>query len=169
MMLICALLLASRGIDKSTFAKNLRSGIELSIIEREVSQKPDDADLQATYGGFLYENGRYSEAESVLRAGLALAPHNATILNNLAWLHATSPAPYHNPPEALKLAVEAASIDPQPFILDTLAEAYYVNGRYEDALDTIDEALSKNPEDLDHYLKQREKFEKALKGGMQRS
>ena len=36
-------------------------------------------------------------------------------------------------------------------------------------LSAIDEALSRNPEDRKHYLEQREKFEKALKGGIQRS
>jgi Zn-dependent protease with chaperone function len=167
--IVLALFIITLGADKSTFANNLRTQIELSTIEQEISRQPENADLQAVYGGFLYGKGRYSEAESVLRAGLAHAPHNATMLNNLAWLYATSPAPYHNPPEALKLAVRAAALDPEPFILDTLAEAYYVNGRYDDALAAIDDAIAKNPEDPDHYLKQREKFEKALKGGMQRS
>jgi Zn-dependent protease with chaperone function len=167
--LVSALFFLSFGADKSTLAKNWRSEIALSSVEREISQQPENAELQAMYGGLLYEGARYSEAESVLRAALALDPDNASVLNNLAWLYATAPVPYHNPPEALKLAVKAASLSPEPFILDTLAEAYYINGRYEDALSAIDEALSKGPQDQSHYMEQREKFEKALKGGLQRS
>jgi len=60
-------------------------------------------------------------------------------------------------------------LSPEPDILDTLAEAYYINGRYADALSTIDEAISKGGPQQSHFLKQREKFEKTLKGEIRSS
>ena len=53
---------------------------------------------------------------------------------------------------------------PAPHILDTLAEAYYINGHYEDALAAIDEAIARDGPERDHFLKQREKFQRALRG-----
>jgi tetratricopeptide (TPR) repeat protein len=167
--IISVLFLVSFEADKSSLARKLQNEISISSVEREIPLQPENPELQATYGGLLSEKGHYSEAESVLRAGITLAPDNASLLNNLAWLYATAPAPYYNPPEALALAKKAASFSSEPFVLDTLAEAYYVNGRYEDALSAIDMALSQNPQDGKHYLEQREKFEKALKGGVRRS
>jgi Flp pilus assembly protein TadD len=57
----------------------------------------------------------------------------------------------------------AAAMQPDPTILDTLAEAYYVNGQAEKALDTIRRALLESPKDADHFVRQREKFEAAVK------
>lgn len=145
--------------------KQWRAGLQLNVIERGLLQKPRDTELLAAYGGALMESGRTGEAESALRRALALAPGNALILNNLAWLYATSPPPFLNPEAALRLALRAAEIDPDPTILDTLAESQYVNGRYKEALDTIEEALRKNPDNPSYFLKQKERFEKALSGG----
>jgi Flp pilus assembly protein TadD len=110
------------------------------------------------------ELGRFENAESVLKKAYELAPQDATVLNNLAWFYATAPSPYTDPPTALKLAREAATLDPEPHILDTLAEAYYANRRYEDALDAIRKALSRQPKNREYFLEQMRKFEKALAG-----
>lgn len=56
---------------------------------------------------------------------------------------------------------------PEAFILDTLAEAYYANGLYREALETIDQALRTGPDPVEHYMRQREKFEQALGRGRQ--
>ncbi|MFZ2447267.1 MAG: M48 family metalloprotease [Syntrophobacteraceae bacterium] len=160
----CVLFTAGMGANNSSVAGNWRSEIQLGMLEREISQRPGDAELQGAYGGLLYERGRYSEAESVLNAALGIDPNNAAILNNLAWLYATTPDPYRNPSEALELAIRAVEIKPAPHILDTLAEAYYVNGRYEDALAAINEAIKQGGPERDHFLKQREKFRRALRG-----
>jgi hypothetical protein len=53
--------------------------------------------------------------------------------------------------------------------LDTLAEAYYINGRYADALSTIKKAISEDGPQQSHFLKQKEKFEKALRGEIRSS
>jgi len=158
------LLFAGVGTDRSALAKGWRTEIQLGILEREIAKNPEDVELQAVYGGVLFETARYSEAESVLSAALTLDPNNATLLNNLAWLYATTPEPFRNPSEALALAYRAAELKPEPHVLDTLAEALYINGRYEEALAAINAAIAKGGRDRDHFLKQREKFERALRG-----
>jgi len=64
----------------------------------------------------------------------------------------------------LDLALRAASRDQAPYILDTLAEAYYVNGLPEQALATIRQALLKEPKNRAYFMSQQEKFEAALQG-----
>lgn len=64
-------------------------------------------------------------------------PGAPEIYNNLAWLYATATDPaFRDPPRALAFARRAYALDQgeSPFILDTLAEAYFVNGAYERAL-----------------------------------
>ncbi len=141
---------------------------QLKMIEREVERKPFDAELHGLYGGLLLELDRRREAEAAMQRALELAPDNATILNNLAWLYATSPPPHHNPPEALKLALRAASLDTQPHVLDTLAEAYFANEQYENAVEAIERALGKDPPNKKYYIEQKQKFEGALQGSVHR-
>ncbi len=143
---------------------NLRSEVQLRILEQEISQEPGNPEYLAAYGGLLYEKGRFSEAESVLRAALMQDSENPSVLNNLAWLYATGPSTFRNPKDALDLALKAAALNPEPIILDTLAEAYYINGRYADAVSTIDEAISEDGPQQSYFLEQKEKFEKALRG-----
>ena len=166
---ISGLLFTNWKANQAGLARELRSEVELRILEKGVSQEPDNVDYLAAYGGLLYEKGRLSEAETVLRAALMHNPQNATVLNNLAWLYATGPSPFRNPGDALDLAIKAAGLSQSPDILDTLAEAYYINGRYQDALDAIDEAISEDGPQLSHLLEQKEKFEKALTGQLRSS
>lgn len=66
------------------------------------------------------------------------------------------------PQKALILAKEAASLKPEPVILDTLAEAFYVNGRPEMALKIIEQLLAENPPNRSYYQGQEERFRKAI-------
>lgn len=169
-VIVSALSFAGIQSNQSKTVKNWANDIQLGIVEQQLAKQPENTQIQAAYGGILFERGRYSEAESVWRAALGHDPQNSTILNNLAWLYATSPPPHRKPAEALRFALKAADIDPVPHVLDTLAEAYYANGRYEDAIDTIEEALirqgaqpEKGADLTDYFLQQKEKFEKALR------
>jgi predicted Zn-dependent protease len=161
---IAGLLLVNWRANQAGLMKDLQSEVVLRQLERGISQEPGNAEYLALYGGLLYEKGRLSEAESVLRAALAHDPKNATALNNLAWLYATGPSPFRNPRDALELALKAVALSPTPDFLDTLAEAFYINGRYADALEAIDEAISEDRAQQSHFLEQKEKFKKALTG-----
>jgi tetratricopeptide (TPR) repeat protein len=118
-------------------------------------------ELLANLGGFLFERGRHAEAESLLKKAVELRPRDANALNNLAWLYARAPAPLFNPDLALLLARQAAEVSSEAHILDTLAEAYYANGRFREALDTIDQALNKAPSNREYFEQQKARFGKA--------
>ena len=78
-----------------------------------------------------------------MQRALELDPNNPDILNNLAWVFATSKeAPLFQPEKALVLAEKAAASSQQSHILDTLAESYYVNGLTIKALATAEKALA---------------------------
>jgi Zn-dependent protease with chaperone function/Tfp pilus assembly protein PilF len=118
--------------------------------------------VTATLAQAYYANGRYAEALETMRKQLERSPDDPQILNNLAWMYATSPAPYAVPRAALDLAQKAARLLPEPYVLDTLAEAYYANGLYAEALTTIQQALDMNPDNLSYLLEQQRKFRTAL-------
>jgi hypothetical protein len=58
----------------------------------------------------------------------------------------------------------AAALKPEPHVLDTLAESFYVNGFYDKAVAAIKEALVQEPEDRAYYEGQLRKFMEAAGG-----
>ena len=59
----------------------------------------------------------------------------------------------------LDLAKRAVALERSPVFLDTLAEAYYVNGFVHDAIKTIEEAITMASKNRAYYKKQLEKFQ----------
>ncbi len=163
-LLVAGLSSLGFSLEKTKVVRDWRTDLQLVVIEREINRGQADHRLYSAYGSLLLERGRFEKAESVLRKSLEKAPEDTSTLNNLAWLYATSQPPYFKPKAALELALRAAAIDPDPTILDTLAEAYYVNGQAEEALNTIHQALLKEPKNRAYFLSQEQKFEAAVKG-----
>ena len=111
-------------------------------LERAVELQPDVAAWRERLGALHAERavlldaaGRASEAAAAYREALRLGPRDARLLNNLAWILATSSDPQlRDPAAAVALAEEAAaSADPEAGILDTLSVAYAAAGRPSDA------------------------------------
>lgn len=79
-------------------------------------------------------------------------PDDVLLLNNAAWFLATRPRPPAPPAEALRLALHAVALGPpdNPSLLDTLAAAYAINGRFDNACATAEKAVSlaRQQEDL---------------------
>lgn len=157
--LICV---ASNRVGNSRFFHTWRIELQVKILEKELTQKQDNPGLFSAYGGLLMELQDFDRAEAALQRSLTLDPDNALTLNNLAWLYATAPPPHFNPEAALELALQAAAKAPKPAILDTLAEAYFVNGQPDKALAAIEEALAKESANRDYLMGQKHKYEKAL-------
>jgi Zn-dependent protease with chaperone function len=134
------------------------------IIERELERSPDNPELYRRLGDVNYAKNRYAAAADAYRKALELKPDDSAALNNLAWLYATAETEdLRNPEKALSLALEAAARDPSPHVLDTLAEAYYINGLFDQAVKIGRLALEKAWQDKDYFRGQLEKFEKAAK------
>jgi tetratricopeptide (TPR) repeat protein len=84
------------------------------------------------------------------------------VLNNLAWLLATcEDERLRDPPRALDLALRAAQLEESAFVLDTLAECYFVNGKYALALAAEKRALALAKGNRSHYEAQLRKFMEA--------
>ena len=76
---------------------------------------------------------------------LDIKPNSTEVLNNLAWILATSPDPnIRNPSDAIRLAQEACNAvnSNDPATLDTLAAAFASKGRFADAVETARTAIN---------------------------
>ena len=69
---------------------------------------------------------------------------------------------YRSNQKALELAKHAASLSKEPYILDTLAEAYYANNDFNAAIETEEKALSSVKDNRPYYLNQLSKFKKTM-------
>jgi Tfp pilus assembly protein PilF len=98
--------------------------------------------------------GRVADAAAAYRDALRVGARDARLLNNLAWILATSSdATLRDPAAAVTLAEEAsASGDPEAGVLDTLSVAYAAAGRASDARVAALRALSRAEQVGDHAL-----------------
>jgi tetratricopeptide (TPR) repeat protein len=124
-----------------------------------MTKNPHQVELPIAVADILYARKQYRHAEHLYQLIIQNNPDNATALNNLAWLYATADDLFlRDNKKALTLAQKAASLTREPHILDTLAEAYFINGNTEEALKAIGEAIALRPADLEYYYKQKQKF-----------
>ncbi len=134
------------------------------LIHRALNETPGDPNLYRMLGNLHYDNRNYAETITAYEQSLALAPDNPEVLNNLAWLYATCDVQrFRNPAKALTLAKRAAHIKESPHILDTLAESYYVNNQFEQAVSAELRALELPVKDRKYYENQLKKFQEAMK------
>ncbi len=108
-------------------------------------------------------SGADAEALTTMEAGVKAAPDNATIWNNAAWIYATSTnTSLRNKEKALSYARKAVELSggKQASFLDTFAEAAYLNGRIDEAIEAETKALALRPGD-DFLQDQLKKFQKA--------
>jgi membrane associated rhomboid family serine protease/Tfp pilus assembly protein PilF len=121
---------------------------------------------QATIAEVYYQIRLYPQAILHYQEALRRNPKLAEAHNNLAWLYATSEDPrYRNPRGALqhaKLAVELTDWK-EPSFIDTLAEAFYVNNSFDDAVRTQSKALKLDPDNRE-FQEHMEKYRKAAAG-----
>ena len=97
----------------------------------------------------FYEKSEFERAEELYRKALVWEPENPRALNNLAWL-----LTQHFPEQPLKvqesvaLAERAVALEPAAYILDTLAESYDLQGRWQEAAETAKTALEQAESDI---------------------
>jgi Zn-dependent protease with chaperone function len=133
------------------------------VILRELEKHPNSSELHGNLGDLHYSRGNIREAIEAYERSLSLAPESPKVLNNLAWLYATSEdRALRDPARALDLARRAAAHAPAPHVLDTLAESYFVNGMYEEAIAAGTRALSLAGPDRAYYEGQLKRFREGL-------
>ncbi len=134
----------------------------IKVILRELEKRPDNPNLYRLLGDLYYSLDDYHGVKEAYEKAIVLEPNHPEVLNNLAWLYATCPEEsIRNPFRALTLAKRAAAIMESPHILDTLAESYYINGRYEEAVAAGMKAWQLAKDGRSYYEQQLQKFKKA--------
>lgn len=118
------------------------------------------------------EHREYSEAIYAYRQGLARcrngSPEELLLLNNLAWLLLTVDDPiYRDPVQAEELADRCVNRHGSraPEFLDTLALAYFQNGRLQDAVTLQEETVERAKQagvDGSQYMRRLRHFRRAL-------
>ncbi len=132
-------------------------------------------DSQAqNYLGQVYDHGseglaRKDEAQALLWYRKAADQGVTGAQNNVAWAYATSSDPaIRNPSAALEYAykaVQATKDKPEPHYLDTLAEAYYVNQKYAEAVAMEQQAIAlESRENGSVFEESLKKYQRALDG-----
>jgi tetratricopeptide (TPR) repeat protein len=110
-----------------------------------IKLNPDYIAARCNLANTLIQQGRSGEAVSQYRAVLRLKPDWPDCMNNLAFIIATGPdIKDHDANEAVALAARACKLtkDRNPAYLDTLAAAYASVGRFGEAVDTVNKAIS---------------------------
>jgi membrane associated rhomboid family serine protease/Tfp pilus assembly protein PilF len=104
----------------------------------------------------------YDEAVGKYQEALLLAPDLAEAQNNLAWLYATCDDPkFRDPQAALEHAQQAVDLTgwKDGNSIDTLAEANFANGHYQQAIEIEKKALALEPDSKElqeHMLRYRQ-------------
>ena len=121
-----------------------RLGDAIAHYRRALEIKPAYAEAHSNLGYALYQLKELPEAVSHWQIAVELQPNNAGALNNLAWVLATCPMDsLRNGGKATALAQRANELDRRnPVILRTLAAAYAETGKFKEAIETAQSALS---------------------------
>jgi tetratricopeptide (TPR) repeat protein len=114
-------------------------------LEKAVAINPEFAEAYFNLGDTLYYlEGKVPEALAAWRSVLRIEPNHVPVLNQTAWVLATSPeAGLRDGVQAVVLAERAVRLTGgrEPAILDTLAAAYAEAGRFPEAVQTTSQAL----------------------------
>jgi rhomboid protease GluP len=119
------------------------------MFEDVFGKNPRSAEGHRVLADLCAEQKLYREAIGHYQAALVLQPDDAVVHNNLAWLFATSEEPeFRNPRGALEHAQRAVTLTgwKEAAFVDTLAEALYANGKFDEAVKAQTEALKLEPD-----------------------
>lgn len=130
-----------------------------AVLTQKIRQEPKNSLWLIYLGDFLQSRQMENKAVDAYNRALALAPMNAELNNNLAWLLLTAKdSSIRDPYRALTLALTAAMLDERGHVLDTLATAYWANGMIDEAVETEMRAMRLDEKNIGYYLEQLGKF-----------
>jgi Flp pilus assembly protein TadD len=116
----------------------------ISNYQRALQQNPRDLRTYILLGSLMETHGDWQQAEDLYRKALQVQPDYAVAANNLAYLMLEHGG---DTSVALSLAQTARKGMPNvPNAADTLGWAYYHQGVYNSAIDTLQEAVNGNPQ-----------------------
>jgi tetratricopeptide (TPR) repeat protein len=123
----------------------------IEAFDKVLKWDDDNADALRGRGDAYLNLGKHAEAIADFNAALETDPENDGLLNNLAWVLATSPMDdQRNGQRAIELATKACELTAyeMPHILSTLAAAYAETGEWETAIKYSEQAVEKGKDGL---------------------
>jgi tetratricopeptide (TPR) repeat protein len=132
------------------YIRDKRHSKAIDIFTKILADDENDQDARRARADTLLSVGKHSEAIADFEILLKQAPKDDGILNNFAWVLATSPEDdLRDGPRALKLATEACEVTKyeKAHILSTLASAYAEIGDFESARKWAQKAVDAGVED----------------------
>ncbi len=119
-----------------------------------LSEEPDNATALNALGYTLADrNERIPEALSYIKKALEVKPDDPTVIDSMGWVQYR----LGNYREAERYLRKAYGLLEDPEIAGHLSEIMWVQGRKAQALEVLDKALEKDPED-DYLLKLKRRF-----------
>jgi Flp pilus assembly protein TadD len=131
-----------------SLARQGRLDEALAEFRRALELDGESGDIRTAIAVSLESRGDLEGAVRHYREAIRLRPQDPRAYNNLAWILATHPDPaFRNGAEAVELAEKACDLTGESDVnlLDTLAAAYAEAGRFEEAIATLELAVSLAP------------------------
>ena len=122
-----------------------RQDLMVRHLEGALEIDPDQYSVHDELAILYYNQAKLSQAIKHWIDVIELRPDNVKALNALAWVKATSADDkFRDPQEALELARRASELADynQPLALDTLAAALAANGKFTEAVQTAQKAMT---------------------------
>jgi len=122
-----------------------RTAEALDHFRRAVTLRPDNFEARVNLARLLSSEGKAADAIAQFNEAVALKNDDAAALSGLAWLRATAAdESLRNATQAMALAERAAALTDRKdlSVLDALAAAYAAAGRFDEAVETVQAAVS---------------------------
>ena len=147
------------GMAKETFDNFIAE----NILFQQLDVDAKNSDLYSIVGDYYYNKKKYKKAIESYENVLRQDPENIHALNNLSWLFSTCPLrEYRNKEKALEYAKRALVQKREAFVIDTYAEALFINNDIRTAVSAAKEALSISKDKKEYYKNQLQRFEELL-------
>lgn len=141
--------------------KNFINMLYIKELKEKIVETPDNPILLKDLARVYYDMGKQNDALKIYER-LLKTNRDADVLNDLSWILVTiHDEDLRDNKRGLLLAKEAVKLEKNPQFLDTLAEAYWVNGDIENAVKAINEAIILSGKDdplFKYYNEQLKKF-----------
>lgn len=151
---------AGYAISYGPFQENFSNFITEKVMQQQMALEPENSDLYVLVGDYYYNKREYKKAIHSYETVLRVDDTNVHALNNIAWLFATCPEnKFRNHEKALFYAKKALDQKKEAYILDTYAEALFLNNDVETAVTMARKAFEAAKEKKDYYKRQVKRFE----------
>ncbi len=156
---LLAMLAAGTVLNFGPLNEYMTYSVAERVIEDRLDAGAESLVLYQDLAMVYHHQQKYREAVQVYERIIEMDPDRAEALNNLAWILVTvSDEEIRDEHRGLTLAKRAVSLKESAVFLDTLAEAYYVNGFTQEAVEIIKEAITVAEENKKYYERQLKKF-----------